>query len=137
MDDRLAGYLEIEHTADWALKVWAPDLAGLIEQASQGMAALSGVALKSSLRMERRLYVEGYDPEHLLVNFLSEILFIGEEEGIGFDRFDLKLDNLHLEARLSGAPIASQQKEIKAVTYHDLQVQTTSRGVEAMIVFDV
>ena len=27
----MAGYREVEHTADWELEVWATDLAGLLE----------------------------------------------------------------------------------------------------------
>jgi len=137
MDESLAGYLEIEHTADWALTVWAPDLTGLLEQAARGMDTLSGVVLESAPRVTRNLSITGHDPEHLLVKFLTEILFIGEEEGLGFDTFELFIQDLHLKACLSGAPIASQQKEIKAVTYHDLQIQPTSLGLEATIVFDV
>ena len=132
-----AGYQEIDHTADWALTVWAPDLPGLVEQAARGMFTLSGVVLAPSPRVVRTLSLTGFDPEHLLVTFLSEILFIGEEEGLGFDEFHLTLTELSLSATLSGAPIASQQKEIKAVTYHDLQVRSTPRGLEVTIVFDV
>ena len=137
MDESLTGYLEIEHTADWALTVWAPDLTGLLEQAARGMDTLSGVVLKSTPRVTRELSITGYDPEHLLVKFLTDILFIGEEEGLGFDTFELSIQDLHLQAQISGAPIASQQKEIKAVTYHDLRIESNPRGLETTIVFDV
>ncbi len=137
METPSAGYFEIEHTADWALTVFAPDLAGLLEQAARGMTSLSGVALLPEPRGVRVLSVVGYDPEHLLVKFLTEILYFGEEDGIGFDEFAVTLDNLSLTATLTGAPIASQQKEIKAVTYHNLHIQTTDRGLETTIVFDV
>jgi len=137
MNNPTAGFFEIEHTADWALTVFAPDLPGLVEQAARGMSTLSGVVLQPAPRVVHVLSVEGHDPEHLLVKFLSELLFIGEEEGIGFDEFQLTLHDLSLKACLSGAPIASQQKEIKAVTYHNLQICPTARGLEATIVFDV
>jgi len=32
----LSGFEEIRHTADWALRVWAPDLSTLFTQAAQG-----------------------------------------------------------------------------------------------------
>jgi SHS2 domain-containing protein len=38
---------------------------------------------------------------------------------------------------LYGAPILSMDKAIKAVTFHNLQIQKTRRGVEVEIVFDV
>jgi len=137
MDNPTAGYFEIEHTADWALTVFAPDLVGLLEQAARGMYNLSCTVLQPISHEVRTFSIEGYDSEHLLVKFLSELLFIGEEEGLGFDGYELLLTGLTLEGRLTGAPIESQQKEIKAVTYHDLQIRSTTRGLEATVVFDV
>jgi hypothetical protein len=45
MTHSTAGFREIEHTADWELEVWAPDLPALLEQAGRGMYALAGVRL--------------------------------------------------------------------------------------------
>lgn len=136
-----AGFYEIEHTADWALTVYAPDLAGLLEQAARGMSTLSGTTLQSGPRGVQELIITGHDPEHLLVKFLTEILYFEQEKKLGFEGFDLKdchtLDGLTLTARLTCAPIESQQKEIKAVTYHNLQIQHTPHGLETTIVFDV
>ena len=132
-----AGYREIEHTADWELHVWAPDLAALLEQAAQGMYALSDTRLQDRPRLERTLEIEASDPEALLVTFLSELLFFGENERIGFDRYHLQLDQYHLQAKIYGAKIVHQSKEIKAVTYHRIAVKPTAQGLEVNIVFDV
>ncbi|HNB52762.1 MAG TPA: archease [Anaerolineales bacterium] len=132
-----AGYYEVEHTADWALTVYAPDLAGLLEQAARGMSTLSGTALQPGPRGVQEISITGYDPEHLLVKFLTEILHYEQEEYLGFEGYDLTLEDLRLTARLTSAPIESQQKEIKAVTYHNLQIQPTPTGLETTIVFDV
>lgn len=135
--DQNAGFYEIEHTADWALTVYAPDLVGLLEQAARGMSTLSGTALQPEPRGVQEFSITGYDPEHLLVKFLTEILHFEQEAYLGFDGYDLALDDLTLTARLSSAPIVSQQKEIKAVTYHNLQIRPTPTGLETTIVFDV
>lgn len=142
MDDRGFGFTEIEHTADWALKVWAPDLSLLFAQAAVGMYWLMETSLKSSPRIERSLVMEGVDPETLLVGFLSELLYLGESEGLGFNQFEVAFQDTGLPAgKLSavivGAPIATQKKEIKAVTYHNLEVHHTEQGVTVTIVFDV
>lgn len=133
----IAGYYEVEHTADWALTVYAPDLPGLLEQAARGMSTLSGTALQPGPRGVQEISITGYDPEHLLVKFLTEILHFEQEEYLGFEGYDLTLKDLTLSARLTSAPIESQQKEIKAVTYHNLQIQPTPTGLETTIVFDV
>ena len=131
------GFTEIEHTADWALKVWAPDYAALFHQAAVGMNTLSEIQLKSAHRVEEQLELTAIDIESLLVSFLSEIVFFGEQDDLGFDRFEISIDGFSLRARLSGAPIANRKKEIKAVTYHNLEVVETETGFSVVIVFDV
>lgn len=131
------GYEELEHTADWALRVWAPDLAGLLEQAARGMLDLCGVNIDTSTRETRQLELSGIDREGLLVSFLGELLHILSEEKIAFDHFDLQMDNTKISAELKGGPVVDQRKEIKAVTYHNLSIRETERGLETEIVFDV
>ncbi len=137
MKDTDFGFTEIEHTADWALKVWAPDLSQLFVLAAQGMYWLTELSLLPEPRCERRIELEGVDAESLLVSFLSELLFFGETEALGFDEFEVDLQDTHLSARVRGGPIAEQKKEIKAVTYHNLVIEPTPRGVQTTIVFDV
>jgi len=132
-----AGYREHEHTADWELEVWAPDLRGLFVQSAQGMMALSGARLEQAPQVRRIFELEAPDPESLLVAFLGELLFLAETEGLGFDGFEITLLENRLRAGVSGAPLAWRDKEIKAVTYHNLTIRETSRGLEARIVFDV
>jgi len=132
-----SGYKEIQHTADWALQVWAPDLTELMHQAALGMIALMGARLNPEGRLERTLMVNAGDKEGLLVAFLNSILYEMELDSIGFDRFDLKLDGLKLHARLAGAPLLELQKSIKAVTFHNLEIRPVDAGLETTIVFDV
>ncbi len=132
-----AGFKELRHTADWELEAWAPDLAGLFEQAANGMYALSGTHLYPEPRITRTIELAADDAESLLVRFLSELLYLGEQFGLAFDRFDLQIEDSKLNACLHGAPMTEQSKEIKAVTYHKLAIQPSSRGLEVRIVFDV
>ncbi len=132
-----SGYLEISHTADWALKVWAPDLPGLFEQAAHGMYALLQVKLQAGGRYTCPVDLNAEDDEGLLVSFLSELLYLAEQEGLGFDDFDLEVGDGRLFGEMLGAPVESQGKEIKAVTYHNLVIQKTQHGLETIIVFDV
>jgi SHS2 domain-containing protein len=135
--DQPYGYQELHHTADWEIEVWAPDLPRLFEQAAFGMYALSGTHLYLQPRITRTIELTADDAESLLVKFLSELLFMGEQYGLDFDILRIKLDDHHLLATLYGAPMTEQAKEIKAVTYHNIAIQTTQRGLEVRIVFDV
>ena len=133
----LAGYQEIAHTADWELHVWAPDMPALLEQAARGIYALMGARLQPGSRQSRRLEIYYQDKESLLVSFLAELLLLCELENLGFDVFDLQIEGERLSANLSGAPVESIAKEIKAVTYHNLAIRETAPGLETNIVFDV
>ena len=132
-----AGFEEIEHTADWSLRVWAPDLAGLLEQAARGMLELSGIRLAQGQRAGREITVEATDAEGLLVNFLGELLHILDQEGLAFDEYGLTVAENVVKAKLQGGPVMERKKEIKAVTYHNLNIEEKSTGLEALIVFDV
>jgi SHS2 domain-containing protein len=132
-----AGFREIEHTADWEIEVWAPDWAALFEQAACGMYALTSTRLKPGPRLSYELFLEAFDRESLLVKFLSELLYLSSMQALGFDTFNLNVTENTLQAQLQGAALESQSKEIKAVTYHNLAVRQTQRGLEVNIVFDV
>jgi SHS2 domain-containing protein len=49
----------------------------------------------------------------------------------------MKVDGGRVAARLTGAAIASQGKEIKAVTFHRLLIEDSHRGLRTRVVFDV
>jgi SHS2 domain-containing protein len=132
-----AGFQEVEHTADWALDIWAPSLEQMFEQAARGMLALAGVQLAPQVREIRQLDLLAIDIESLLVNFLNELLYWGESECLAFDDFHLFIRGLQLTGCVGGAPIAAQNKEIKAVTYHNLNVHYDAGLFRARIVFDV
>ena len=117
--------------------MWAPDLAGLLEQAARGMYHLACVQLDDRRIEKREVRIPYSDVESLLVAFLTELLYFIEAEGIGFDQFHLSLEDRVLIARLSGTSLVHQAEEIKAVTYHNLRVRQTERGYQVNLVFDV
>jgi SHS2 domain-containing protein len=135
--DSVAGFRERPHTADWALDVWAGDLLSLLRQAAIGMYALMGVQIQSGPRVTHQFELSIVDPESALVSFLAELLYLSGRDGLGFDSFDLSTNGAVLRAIVSGAAMISQAKEIKAVTYHNLAIRHTDRGLETTIVFDV
>ena len=133
----LSGYRELPHTADWELEVWAPDLATLLEQAARGMYHLCEAKLYSHPRITRRIELILIEPEILLIDFLTELLFLTESEELGFDEFNLKVENNRLIANVTGATLESLSKEIKAVTYHNINIREIGSELKANIVFDV
>lgn len=141
--NKLSGFEEIDHTADWEIQVWGPDLPALLEQAARGMYSLAGLSAGSGPRCTRGLQIRSSDPEGLLVNFLAELLYLEAAEGLVVDQFELEVvepdqaNGYHLSANLLVALAAVAGKDIKAVTYHKMNIVQGSRGLEVRIVFDV
>lgn len=131
------GFEEISHTADWSVRVWAPELPSLFVEAARAMNALAGVKPGTGARLTRTFEAQAPDPEGLLVAFLSELVYYQEQENLTFDTFDLRMGSGWLKVQMEGTEAASVDKAIKAVTYHNLKIEKTKDGVETTIVFDV
>lgn len=132
-----AGYEEIEHTADWQLNVWAPTLEGLFIQAAQGMYSLAHIRHDETEQIEKQLNLQEADHEILLVSFLTELLYFASAENLAFEVDEIQLRDTQLSARLVGGQITRHDKEIKAVTYHALDIARLDDLYRVSIVFDV
>lgn len=129
---------EIEHTADWAIRVRASDLQSLFELAAEGMVNLIGQAENGASSITRPITLQAADLETLLVSWLEELLFILETENLILKRSTVQLlSEVQLLATIELQLAPELWKEIKAVTYHNLDVQQTIEGYEVSIVFDV
>jgi SHS2 domain-containing protein len=71
------------------------------------------------------------------VEFLSELVFLQENEHLAFDKFDIEVTGQRASGMLEGAEILSLERPIKAVTFHNLRISSTEGGLEVDVVFDV
>ena len=129
---------EIEHTADVAIRVWGQDLAALFANAAFGMTALLTNIEDVVATTKATIELEAEDVEILLVDWLSELLFLGERDDVVYMRIDrLEIAPNRLKATVRGGPVQERHAHIKAVTFSELQIKRTDRGYETVIVFDV
>jgi SHS2 domain-containing protein len=134
----MSPYHEIEHTADWSLKVWAPTREALFVDAAQGMYALAGARAAPGPGERGTIECEAEDYETLLVTWLQEWLFHTDMDGQVFEAFQIEqLTPTRLLGSAVGRPVDHLDKLIKAVTYHNLKIEATAEGFETTIVFDV
>lgn len=131
------GFREVPHTADVALEAWADDLPSLFGEAARGLNFLAGARLARRPRQRRRLQLHAVDNESLLVAFLTDLVIAQEQERLGFDEFDLQIHSGHLHGEARGSQLVQLTKPIKAVTFHNLEIRQTDRGLEVQLVFDV
>jgi protein archease len=130
---------EIPHTADWALRVRGIDMRSLFENAARGMVSLiGGTSAATGDTFRRDFHLTAPDPEILLVDWLTGLLLLVEEEGALV--VDIRVDEV-AGAVMSASATARRggqfSKYIKAVTYHNLAIHPTAEGFETVIVFDV
>ena len=137
-------YRFVEHTADVAASVSAATMPQLFANASCALADL--ICARRLVRPARRMRiaVRGENPEDLLVRWLSELLFRHESRGWVYSRFVLdRVDRGRMTA--SGAAVGEPfdetrhrlDREVKAVTYHDLRIVRRAGRWRVRIVFDV
>ena len=131
------GFEEISHTADWSVRIWAPDLPSLFAEAARAMNSLSGIVIGKKPRVKQTFESEAADMESLLVAFLSELVYFQEQENLAFDSFSIELETQRLKVGMKGGSIISVDKAIKAVTYHNLKIEKIDKSFETIIVFDV
>jgi len=136
-----AGFEPLEHTADLKVRVWAPDLRGLIEQSAR---AMIGFMVQGTPAPTSHVVIAGTgeDAEQTLVDCLREILLLPELEGLMPVVAEvLEADERGCRCSVGVIPAAQgderRGEDIKAVTYHDLRIREARDHLEVEIVFDV
>jgi len=149
-------YIEIEHTADVGIALRAPDIRSAFERAAAAafdlMCDLDSVVPDASFALS----VEGRpdDLEHLMVRWLSELLYLHDSEGVLLSEFDIlelssdrALDGDKgavagslLTARVRGERFDARRHhmkiELKATTYHQLAVEQKDDDWSIRVIFD-
>jgi SHS2 domain-containing protein len=140
MNSKKSGYEEVAHTADLEIRVWGEDLESLFSVAAEGMFHLSGIEdyEEGFSSVKEEISLTAMDYEGLLILFLEELLYRLTEDFMYFkvDKMTIS-DNFSLKAKLRGTQIKSYQRDIKAVTYHRLNIQKKESGYTVNIVFDI
>ena len=132
-------YQLIDHTADVMVRCTGSDLNECFENAAYAM--YDQMVDASMIKGERsyEVDVKGSDDESMLYNFLSELLFVTDCEGLVFNDFKVSIDDGNVRCTAYGEPLDTKRHrakgEIKAVTYHMLSVD---RDVpEVTVIFDL
>ena len=133
-----ASFEEIEHTADWALHVRGKSIETLFRNAALGMLRLIRPIPRSGKTQTRTVRLTAVDNETLLVAWLEELLFNMETRNVTYTGIEIhSVENCCLVAHVVEISLEKVTKEIKAVTFHDLNISATREGFEATVVFDV
>lgn len=135
-------YTLLNHTADLAVRIRGADLTDLFENSGRTLMHLmfgrelpcEGSALEISLKAQ--------DLDDLMVRWLSEILYLLDGEHLVVTAVEIKaITPLRLRASVRTVPydpeIHEILSEIKAITYHQIEVAQKVGHWEARVIMDV
>jgi len=117
-----------DHTADLGIRVEAETFEALLAEAAR---ALTSVLVANPEAIEPvaqvDLTIDGTEPENLLLDWLSELLYQFGAGHMLFRRFEITRHDDHIAARAWGETIDPARHrldtEVKAITYHRLKVE--------------
>lgn len=135
-------YILIDHTADIGIDIIGTSLQELFANAAFALFDIITDLSKVGNNIERKIQISGLDREQLLVNWLSELLYLHDVKNLLFKDFyisDIK-DN-QLNASIRGEEFVEDKHviktEIKAVTHHNLSIVKKDDLWKARIIFDL
>ncbi|PIP23572.1 MAG: archease [Candidatus Nealsonbacteria bacterium CG_4_10_14_0_2_um_filter_38_17] len=131
-------YEILEHKADLKIRTWGSTKEELFVNALLAMQDSMKPELSEG-KVKRKMFIESSDPSTLLVDFLSELLYLIQinKEIYSYVNFRVFSGN-KIEAELIGQKVERFGEDIKAVTYHGLDIYQKAGGTwEATVLFDI
>jgi SHS2 domain-containing protein len=132
-------YRWVEHTGELEVEIEAPTERAVFEDGFEAMRELLGPggADGGSAAPPREVSLNAPDRAALLADWLAELAFLGESEGLVPER----LASLELGERALRAVVEGRRGRpphlVKAATYHRLALERTGDGWRATVVLDV
>jgi SHS2 domain-containing protein len=130
-----------EATADIGLKAYGKDMNEAFENASLAIFNIISDTSNIDAVKDIEFEITSEDEISLLYDYLEELLFYHETEFMLFSKFHVEIDDtLHLKAKIGGEEINwdkhERKTEIKAITFHKMDVKKTSH-VEVQAIVDL
>jgi len=138
----MQSFRTLEHTADVGFEAFGASREEVFANAARALMNII-VDLDSIEPCEAvPLQISGPDPQSVLVNWLSEILYLHDAEGWLFRDFAIqRLDDHSLSAVARGEKFQRPRHQakllVKAITYHQLELENTPQGWRAQVYVDI
>lgn len=132
-------YKICEHKADLKIQTFGKDEKELFENAMIGMFESAKYQAEDGKIKKKIIKVSSPDLSSLLVDFLSEVLYLSEVHRQVYHHLQIKkFTHKNLEGILIGKKLKRIGVIIKGVTYHDLDIhQKKDKTWEATVLFDI
>ena len=135
-------YKILDHTADLGIEVKGKDLPTLFKNAGYALLDIMVSGKSPEMAKTMNLTITGTDLPDLMVRWLGEILYLFEGEGLVSASINIhSLSNSNLEASLHTVTFNPEfhqvLTEVKAVTYHRIEVVQKGSVWKASVIFDL
>ncbi|MFB6212801.1 MAG: archease [Candidatus Magasanikbacteria bacterium] len=134
-------YQIIPHTADLRLRVYGKDLEELFMNGAYGLASVMYEKVDKRLKYIRgfqKISLQAKDTKKLFVNFLSELVTLCDTYNKIFPRAKiLKISPTKVKAHVSGVEVDEFDKDIKAVSHHEVEIKRENEKLQATVILDV
>lgn len=135
-------YRLINHTADLGIEVYGEELQELFSNAGFALFDIMTDISKVKETTKKVITVEGSDLEQLMVNWLNDLLYLFDVEGLLFKKFEVQeVAGNHLKALIAGECYDPDrhviETAVKAATYHQIQVVKENDRWRARIIIDL
>jgi SHS2 domain-containing protein len=132
----------LPHTADIAFELTAETLPRLFRLSLQSLNKLLKPDYAPKMnhsKVTEVIELKSPDRTTLLIDFLSEVLTLSQIHKAIFYEFDiLRMTDCELSANLSGTKVGLFDEDVKAVTYHEADVNLNEDGDwQTKIIFDI
>jgi SHS2 domain-containing protein len=127
----------LEHRTDLKIKALGKTKEELFLNMLLGMTEFQKPEVEKGKEVKREIKIESVDFPALLVDFLNEALYLNQTQKEAY--FGLKIEKLEektLEAELIGQGIKRFGEDIKAATFHGLDVRK-DKNWQATVLFDI
>ncbi len=135
-------YRLLDHTADLGVEIVGRTPADLFLNAALALSELLWAPETVHAQRTRTVEAAGHDWADLMVNWMRELLYLwnGEQQLWGDVRIE-RIAATRLRARVEvedyDADRHATHHDIKAVTYHAIEVAPTAEGWRGTVIFDV
>ncbi len=135
-------YEFFDHTADMGVRVWAATMPELLMPAAEGLYAAIGELAAGGDESPLDFEFQGNDPSVLLRDFLTELLILFERDRrrlIAITSATLTASRLAVTAQMAAVDFERSvfHREVKAITYHELNICEVPGGYEATFIVDI
>ena len=132
----------LDHTADIGLIVYGNNLQALFENAGEALFHLITDLRKVRRRVERRINIGGESLDRLMVDWLSELLYLHDVESLLFKGFKVESvgkDGLRafVKGEMFREGVHVIKTEVKAATYHRIEVRKERGRWKAQVILDL